>query len=269
MLLALALLSCAPEEALIPGLGSMGVEPGEKIYGGAAPDQLYHDAVVGLHQRSKRGVYTLPFCTGTLIGEEWVLTAAHCVTSSRGRANSASTVAIYVGDDPSTDLASHIYYVSSITVHSSYSTSTLYNDIALLKLSTPITEVDPVPYLPSSLALSSTDIGSNLNHAGFGYDETRDYGVKLQVDLPLGAFGCGVTGCSSAGSTSLQISYSQSGGSGIGPCNGDSGGPAFIERSGTAYVAGITSYGDSGCNIYGVSTRVDAFASWINSKTGL
>lgn len=50
-----------------------------------------------------------------------------------------------------------------------------------------------------------------------------------------------------------------------GPCSGDSGGPAFLQRDGVPYVAGVTSFGDAYCQIYGVSTRTDAFGQWIDA----
>jgi hypothetical protein len=38
----------------------------------------------------------------------------------------------------------------------------------------------------------------------------------------------------------------------------------FLDRAGTVYLGGITSYGDWSCAQYGVSTRVDAFETWIS-----
>lgn len=245
---------------------------GAGIYGGESPSQPYHGAVVALHARSRRGVSRSPFCSGTFIGAQWILTAAHCVVD-RNRVTAASALAVYVGNNPALDLASHVYLVDQVRAHPSYNGTTMRNDIALLHVTAAITEAAPVAYLPSSLALAPADIGANLNHAGFGYDEQRDFGVKLQVDVPLGGFGCSVPGCSSAGDAATQISYVQAPSSayplGVGPCNGDSGGPAFVLRSGVAYVAGVTSYGDELCRVYGVSTRVDAFGAWIRSNTGL
>lgn len=273
----LALTACSTTDGegqwtIAEGVGPIDKQP--VIYGGDAPDEPYHDAVVALHYRSGTTVYRSPFCTGTLIDTDVVLTAAHCLDAASGgstyREMSASNLAIYVGDDPASDLASHVYTVSDLEINTSYNRSSLRNDIALVRLSGDITEsVDPVPPLPSSLGLTSGDAGEILNFAGFGYTETGDYGEKLQVDVEMAGLGCAVSGCTGA-STSTQFSYSQSGY--VGPCSGDSGGPAFIDRSGTTYVAGITSYGDYYCRVYGVSTRVDAYESfwgdWIDADTG-
>lgn len=272
--LTILLAGCGPEfedpeklgVELIEGAGPSGVAG--KIYRGDPPDASYHDAVVALHDRTSSGsVYTTPFCSGTLVTNQVVVTAAHCVTTGSGGTSSAGSIAVYVGDDPSVDLASHVYTVSEVQRHPSYSTSTLYNDIAVLRLSSPISEgYAPVSHLPSSLAITSADIGSTMNFAGFGYQETGAYGDKMQIDLPLGALGCGVSGCPSSGSTSTQVSYSQTGG--YGPCSGDSGGPMFINRGGTVYLAGVTSYGDASCTRYGVSTKVDYYQSWIDGFIG-
>ena len=240
-----------------------------KIYGGSAPDQAYQAATVSLHQRSGNSVYVDPYCSGTLITDTVVLTAAHCLdTATRGGSfieTSPLDLVIYIGEDPSVDLIAHVYTVSDVEIYSSYDRRALTDDIALIKLDVAVTEATPVPFLPASLALSSSDAGGTVNFAGFGQTETGSSGVLMQVDGTIGGLGCAVSGCSSAGDTATQVSYSQPT---SGPCFGDSGGPMFIERSGTAYVAGVTSYGDSNCTVYGVSTRPDAYETWINTFAG-
>jgi len=268
-----ALAACAPQPIqVIDGAGDLG-EADFKIYGGSGPDAPEHDAVVALHQLSSDGtsVYVSPFCTGTLIEGDVVLTAAHCLDTAGGggprfRTLDPSQLAIYVGDDPEVDILDHLYLVSETLINPSYNRRALRDDIALVRLSGAVTEaLSPVAGLPSAEGFTSGDAGATLNFAGFGEAEDGSSSVKLQVDGVLGGLGCAVPGCS-GGDAATQISYSQS--AGAGPCFGDSGGPAFLDRSGTPYVAGITSYGDSGCAIYGVSTRVDAFESWIGDFTG-
>jgi V8-like Glu-specific endopeptidase len=107
------LTACAPEPEL-DGVPDAELEGTNKIYGGEAPDQWYHDAVVSLHSRSSTGAITrTPFCSGTLIADDVVMTAGHCVASGSS-VLSASRVAIYVGEDPRADLSSHDYPVSEI-----------------------------------------------------------------------------------------------------------------------------------------------------------
>ena len=256
---------------VLPGAGEGVYTP--MIYGGSAPDSAEHGAVVALHQLTNGGssVYVQPFCTGTLVTKNVVVTAAHCLDNAKGGKNfkemSTASLGIYVGDDPSLDIIDHLYLVTDLQIHTSYSRSALTNDIAILTLSSEITEsVTPVDNLPASTGFTSSDVGMTINFAGFGETETGSSGVKLQVDGELGGLGCSVSGCPSGGSTSTQVSYEQ--GSGDGPCFGDSGGPMFVDRSGTTYLAGVTSYGDANCTVYGVSTRVDAYEGWIASYVG-
>jgi len=72
------------------------------------------------------------FCGGSIISRSHILTAAHCTIDSF-----ASTLRVYVG---STSLSSTVQVrsVSTITNHPSYSSSNYLNDIAILKLSSPL-----------------------------------------------------------------------------------------------------------------------------------
>jgi hypothetical protein len=264
-------------------------EVGQQIYGGEPAGMTgKYGAVVSLHEASGRGVYKNIFCSGTLITPTVVLTAAHCLdTSKLGQTSfvtrSPNSVRIYVGTEPMTATsASQFAEVSETKINPGYNKYTLDNDIALLRLKNPVTSVAPVPALPASKGFTQADADAEpplaLDFVGFGYDEDRNINVKLQFVGELGGLGCDVEGCGDAGFPEHQISYNQGNlddtyddGEG-GPCNGDSGGPAFVDRTETVdgvevtttYVGGVTSYGDADCLVYGVSTRADAYESWID-----
>jgi secreted trypsin-like serine protease len=63
---------------------------------------------------------------------------------------------------------------------------------------------------------------------------------------------------------SHDSSFLHVGGAGMTLCEGDSGGPAFMTLYGTEVIAGITSFGDAGCDTFGTDTRIDKYAdSWV------
>lgn len=243
--LALALLFGCAE---VPNAKMDGRTSDGKIVYGDQPNLPMHDATVAFHSVSSRGYLDRsPFCTGTLIDERWVLTAAHCVYGS-----DEGDLVVYIGDDPSVDLASSYWLASDVIVHHSYSNSQLRNDIALVELAEAVTGVAPVPWLPGERGLSSGDAGATVNFAGFGYSESG-YGEKLQVYGTVDQV------------ENTTVAYAQYNG---GPCNGDSGGPMFLQDGGVWHVAGVTSYGDQQCTQYGVSTKVDAYDDWISYYVG-
>jgi secreted trypsin-like serine protease len=249
------LLACTPGEGAVPA----GLSHGDAyIFYGTRDTTAAHQAVVLLYD-SRAGT----MCTGTLIASTWVLTAAHCVVDS-------SSLEVYFGNDENSFTAQRTS--SQLIPHPSYvgTSQNIANDIALVRLSQAApSNIAPIPPLPTSLAIGNSDVGNPLEFVGFGLTENGTTGVKLTVDQDLGAQ------CSSSSACNLaqapyqipggSIAYTQSGG---GPCSGDSGGPAFIVRSGAEYVAGVTSYGDQNCTQYGVSTKVDYFYNWIVGYTG-
>jgi secreted trypsin-like serine protease len=234
----------------------------DPIINGELPDEPMHDAVVSLHKRVGDSYYINIYCSGTLIAPDVVLTAAHCLDEGRNKFNpiEPEEVWVYVGDNPVVESDNievfwdHVYDVTEVQAHPSYNNRALTDDIGLLRLasSPPVT---PVAALPASLGLTSADEGATINFAGFGENEDGEYDQKLQIDGVLDHL-----------YSAFQIYYYQYEG---GPCFGDSGGPAFIKRNGTPYVAGLTSYGDSTCATYGVSTRPDYYTNWINDFIGV
>jgi len=194
-------------------------------------------------------------CSGTLIHDRVVMTAAHCV-------DNVSTYNINVG------FGSNIYGsmswvgVSAKWVHPQWDAQRTEYDIALVRLSQSVS-VTPIPNLPSSLRLKDPDdIGISIEFVGFGQTETGGIGRKETVTADLTWIcdsdqGCLIDGTRGWWANPYTICTDQSPG---GPCGGDSGGPAFIWRSGKEYTAGVTSYGiNESCTLFGCSTKVDRF----------
>jgi len=203
-------------------------------------------------------------CTGTLINRDVVMTAGHCVDPT-----SLGSYSIrFARQRYQSPIATRA--VSERLRHPLYNRDYVLNDIALLRLDEPApADIVPIPPLPEYLRIAYADVGEPIDFVGFGMDEDGGVGVKLKFTGEVKWLCDGPDACPHSNwvyGMPKTLCFDQAEG---GTCQGDSGGPALVVRDQKTYVAGITSYGDdSGCSIYGCSTKVDGFEDFIVGFTG-
>uniref|UniRef100_A0A482ZAD5 U6-Theriditoxin-Lha1a_1 n=1 Tax=Latrodectus hasselti TaxID=256736 RepID=A0A482ZAD5_LATHA len=112
-------------------------------------------------------------CGGTIISENWVVTAGHCVCSFN-----PGVYRIHAGFNDSSELtvpSAKIYEVSNIFMHPDFTYYNLVNDIALLRTSKPI-DISTGEININRICLPSADeaIGSKIAAAGWVEDLKAD-----------------------------------------------------------------------------------------------
>jgi Trypsin len=239
------------------------------LYGTPDTSQAHQAAV--FVSRDEGGGY-VGNCTGTLISNNVVLTAAHCV-------GTASEMTVYFGN--STNSFTDMRTASEVQIHPGYnpSSTNVSNDIALIRLSSNApTSIVPIPPLPSSNGIVQSDMNTTpLQYVGFGQTETGSSGTKLTITRPAVAMCTTSTGCSfnlsgmgvNLPGGAFGIAMDSTNG---GICSGDSGGPAFVIRGNTEYVAGVSSWvlkdQNDNCAYFGASTMVNYFETFIYDFLG-
>lgn len=213
-------------------------------------------------------------CTGTVIAPTLVVTAAHCVT----RIDSPPTTITQLADATAVEVVAgtlaiteatpaQTFAVARIAVHPGYPGTFLESDpagiahtddVAVLVLARPMDIVTPTPVLPLDQLDTQVPAGTPLLIEGYG-DSEMSHTTLFFASTPFVRHG----------DTQMLI-----GGTGTpDACDGDSGGPAYLEGPGGRWLIGIASrkrqdFPLTGCGQGTLYSLAPAYLGWIESVTG-
>ncbi|XP_017101394.2 chymotrypsin BI [Drosophila bipectinata] len=243
----------------------------DRIFGGNVGNPHCFPYQVGMLLQRPKGLY---WCGGSLISEQYVLTAAHCV-------DMAKRALVFLGANEIKNAKEKgqvrlMVPSSNFQIYPTWNPKRLKDDIALVRL-------------PHAVSFNERIHPIQLPKRHYEY---RSFKNKLAIASGWGRYATGVHAISNVlryvqlqiidGRTcksNFPLSYRgtnicTSGRNSRSTCNGDSGGPLVLQRrhSKKRVLVGITSFG----SIYGCDrgypaafTKVASYLDWISDETGV
>ena len=196
-------------------------------------------------------------CSGTLVSPNVVVTAGHCV-------DGGCAARVFIGKDVEFPEDGEVIGVRTALAHPDYRPPRPTGDIAVLVLERPASVTPRRIATPDQLAAAAF-----VRLAGFGNTDVHSsggYGRRRMVDVPIASddprHGADAATEFVAGAPLLDRDS----------CNGDSGGPAYVQSGGGWVLAGATSRATASslrpCGDGGIYTRVASYERWLWSVPG-
>ncbi len=236
-----------------------------RIVGGEDADIVDYPWQISLQVVNETGAAHI--CGGTILNENWVITAAHCVEPIAA----LSFLQVRSGFTSITSDEGTYHRVNSSIIHESYGDEDKAHDLALLKVVTPFDFDDPaVAKLP---LVNTFDVDEGIEVPGVVADISGWGALAYHGASPdtLQAAMVEITSVNETAYPHVMITDGMilAGEDGVDACQGDSGGPLVVtNRYGQKKLAGVTSWG-VGCGwegYPGVYTRTSHYESWLDQN---
>ncbi|XP_050075457.1 chymotrypsin-1-like [Anopheles maculipalpis] len=228
--------------------------PAQPIFGGTDAKEGAAPYQVSLQRNGTH------FCGGSIIADRWILTARHCIIK-----HLSTPVSVLVGTNDIKKGGTR-YIVDRIRYYGRLNASIEKNDIALLRLSTPLKLTKRVKIIKYFTAVFIPD-NATFTVTGWGHIDANKHTNKLQsLDLQHVALDrCRAIyakkNANQSTSVSESILCSVSRKNGEGTCHGDSGSPVIWKGRQVALVSRLMETCASGYPEF--ETRVSFYHGWI------
>ncbi|XP_022128682.2 chymotrypsin-2-like [Pieris rapae] len=244
---------------------SEAIDGDSRIIGGqdATPGMAKYQVSIRIHKRKREG----HGCGGSIINEQYVLTAAHCVFRKK-----LKDMSIVVGSNKLSKGGDR-YMIKKLVPHENYSPRTIKNDIAIIQIEGKFKFSDKVQ--PIELLKEMAPVGKKCLLTGWGYTDYNKITVPNNLQMlefeTLSNDDCNKQLNRSHFTNLLPLDAGQlcvKRPKGTGACHGDSGGPLVIQDDKNKTVQmGVVSWGvPCGKNFPDVFSSVHGFFDWIWSK---